>query len=82
MSKKKSSTCFVRFDEALCTGCGSCMRVCPTTAIRIKKKKSIRIVDQCVGCGEAFAKLLGRRRLDAETSDGDAADYLEPVHLS
>lgn len=68
MSKKKSSTCFVRFDEALCTGCGSCMRVCPTTAIRIKKKKSIRIVDQCVGCGECI-RVCPESAVSAATED-------------
>lgn len=54
MSEKQHSACFVRFDEDLCTGCASCLRVCPTKAIRIKKKKSIRIVNRCIGCGECI----------------------------
>jgi iron only hydrogenase large subunit-like protein len=49
-----TSTCFVRFNENLCTGCASCLRVCPTKAIRIKGEKSIRIVDHCIGCGECI----------------------------
>jgi iron only hydrogenase large subunit-like protein len=44
-------TCFVRFDKMRCTGCSSCLRVCPTKAIRIKEAKSIRLVDRCIGCG-------------------------------
>jgi Na+-translocating ferredoxin:NAD+ oxidoreductase RNF subunit RnfB len=47
-------TYFVRFDESLCTGCASCLRVCPTKAIRIRGQKSIRIVDHCIGCGECL----------------------------
>jgi len=50
----EKSTYFVRFDENLCTGCASCLRVCPTKAIRIKGHKSIRIVDHCIGCGECL----------------------------
>ena len=54
MSSEQRDTCFVRFDEGLCTGCASCLRVCPTKAIRIRSKKSIRIVNQCIGCGECI----------------------------
>jgi Na+-translocating ferredoxin:NAD+ oxidoreductase RNF subunit RnfB len=54
MSEKLASTCFVHFDENRCIGCGSCLRVCPTRAIRIKNKKAIRIVDRCIGCGECI----------------------------
>jgi iron only hydrogenase large subunit-like protein len=54
LSPKKTSTCYVRFDQDLCTGYGSCLRVCPTKAIRVKNKKAIRIVDQCIGCGECI----------------------------
>jgi Na+-translocating ferredoxin:NAD+ oxidoreductase RNF subunit RnfB len=54
LNDKQSSTCFVRFDQDLCTGHAACLRVCPTKAIRIKNKKSIRIVDQCIGCGECI----------------------------
>ena len=54
MSQKQTSTCFVRFDQELCTGCSSCLRVCPTKAIRVKDKKAVRIVEQCIGCGECL----------------------------
>ena len=51
MKDQRHDTYFVQFDDDLCTGCGSCLRICPTKAIRVKKSKSIRIVDQCIGCG-------------------------------
>ena len=37
-----------------CTGCASCMRVCPKSAIRIKKKKSVIDQEQCIGCFECM----------------------------
>jgi iron only hydrogenase large subunit-like protein len=30
------------------------MRVCPTKAIRIRDDRSVRLLDQCVGCGECL----------------------------
>jgi iron only hydrogenase large subunit-like protein len=54
LNRLNNSTCFVDFDEDLCTACGSCLKACPTKAIRIRNSKSIRIVEQCIGCGECI----------------------------
>lgn len=35
-----------------CTGCGACMKICPSNAIGIKKKKAILVKERCIGCGE------------------------------
>jgi ferredoxin len=51
MNGTAHATHYVRFHEERCTGCAACLRVCPTQAIRIRREKSIRIVDQCIGCG-------------------------------
>jgi len=37
-----------------CTGCASCMRVCPKDAITIKKKKSVIDRELCIGCFECM----------------------------
>ncbi|NMB79262.1 MAG: DUF362 domain-containing protein [Methanomicrobiales archaeon] len=37
-----------------CTGCASCMRVCPKKAIRIVKKKSHIDQELCIGCFECM----------------------------
>jgi len=37
-----------------CTGCASCMKVCPGKAIAIKKKKSVISLDLCIGCFECM----------------------------
>lgn len=41
--------------EEVCTGCGACMRVCPSGAITGEKKKPHRINDDlCIKCGACF----------------------------
>jgi len=35
-----------------CTGCGACMKICPSNAIGLKKKKGILVKERCIGCGE------------------------------
>lgn len=54
MSEVTRINSYLHFDKALCTGCSECIKVCPTRAIRIKGRRSFRIVDQCVGCGECI----------------------------
>ena len=70
MSKKLTSTCFVRFDEDLCAGRGTCLPVCPTKAIRIKNKKAVRIVEQCIGCGECI-RVCRERAVSAVTENSE-----------
>ena len=44
-----------RIDGEVCDGCMSCMRVCPTEAIRIRGGKAIILDALCVDCGICFA---------------------------
>ena len=37
-----------------CTGCASCMKVCPKDAIAVKKKKSAIDRERCIGCFECM----------------------------
>jgi hypothetical protein len=37
-----------------CTGCASCMKVCPARAIAVKKKKSAIDPERCIGCFECM----------------------------
>ena len=45
---------YIRYDEAACIGGGSCLKVCPTRAIRIKNGKAVRKEALCIGCGECI----------------------------
>jgi iron only hydrogenase large subunit-like protein len=40
-----------RIDEERCKGCLSCMRVCPTRAIRVRNCKASYKPDHCIDCG-------------------------------
>ena len=37
-----------------CTGCASCMKVCPKDAITVRKKKSVIDRERCIGCFECM----------------------------
>ncbi len=42
----------VTLDASKCIGCGSCVKRCPTEAIRVRDGKASIIYDKCVACGE------------------------------
>jgi NAD-dependent dihydropyrimidine dehydrogenase PreA subunit len=78
LSKKLTSTCFVRFEKGLCAGRGTCLPVCPTKAIRIKNKKAVRIVEQCIGCGECI-RVCRERAVSAAT---EGPEMLNDDHIA
>jgi ferredoxin len=39
-------------DDSLCTGCGTCVKYCPTRAVSVANKKSQIDVEKCIGCGQ------------------------------
>ena len=41
----------VLLDESKCTGCTTCLRHCPTEAIRIKDGHAVINSDRCIDCG-------------------------------
>ena len=44
----------VLLDESKCMGCTSCIRHCPTEAIRVKNGKAVINPDRCIDCGECI----------------------------
>jgi len=40
-----------KINVELCTGCGTCVDVCPVEAITIEKDKAVIDADSCVDCG-------------------------------
>jgi Na+-translocating ferredoxin:NAD+ oxidoreductase RNF subunit RnfB len=54
LKKNDSGLRYIRYDKATCTGGSSCLKVCPTLAIRIKNGKAVRNEGLCIGCGECI----------------------------
>ena len=44
----------VSLDAAKCTGCTTCIRHCPTQAIRVRDKVAVINSDRCIDCGECI----------------------------
>lgn len=44
----------VRLDKDLCRGCVSCLKRCPTNAIRVRNGKAYIISERCIDCGECI----------------------------
>ena len=44
----------VLLDESKCTGCTTCLRHCPTEAIRIKGGHAVIDSERCIDCGECI----------------------------
>ena len=44
----------VLLDESKCTGCTTCLKHCPTEAIRIKSGKAVINSVRCIDCGECI----------------------------
>ncbi|MCC8122193.1 MAG: 4Fe-4S dicluster domain-containing protein [Oscillospiraceae bacterium] len=45
----------VYLDEERCRGCTSCIRSCPTEAIRVRNGKAEILSDRCIDCGKCIA---------------------------
>ena len=53
MVEEMQPSSYVHFKKS-CGGQATCVKVCPTKAIRLKSNESIQVVDHCIGCGECI----------------------------
>ena len=44
----------VTLDTAKCKGCTTCIKHCPTEAIRVRHGKAIIVADRCIDCGQCI----------------------------
>jgi iron only hydrogenase large subunit-like protein len=44
----------VRLDPDKCVGCTTCIKKCPTEAIRVRKGRASIIAERCIDCGECI----------------------------
>ena len=63
----------VLLDESKCTGCTTCIRHCPTEAIRIKNGRAVIQSAKCIDCGECIRRCPGnaKRAVCDKLSDMD-----------
>jgi len=59
---QKNNIHTVILDEDKCVGCITCMRRCPTEAIRIVNGKAKIIYDKCINCGECIRSCPNRAK--------------------
>ena len=48
----EKNTRSIKIIDELCDGHMTCMRVCPTQAIRVRQRKAVLLEDRCIDCGE------------------------------
>lgn len=46
----------VRLEESSCKGCTTCIRYCPTKAIRVQNGKARILKERCIDCGECIRR--------------------------
>lgn len=63
----------VRLESELCKGCTSCLKTCPTEAIRVRNGKAKIIKERCIDCGECIRVCPSRAKI-AVTNKLDGID--------
>ena len=63
----------VLLDESKCTGCTTCLRHCPTEAIRIKDGRAVIDSEKCIDCGACirYCPHQAKRAVCSKISDMD-----------
>lgn len=70
--KRNSS---VKLDKEKCKGCVTCMKRCPTEAIRIRDGKAHILYDKCIACGECVRVCKNRAKRPVFDSFDKIFDY-------
>ncbi len=70
MNKYEHSVCL---DAEKCTGCTTCLKHCPTEAIRIKGNRAVINQERCIDCGECI-RVCPHKAKKAVCSKLDAMD--------
>lgn len=71
----------VYHDISKCTGCTTCLRHCPTEAIRIKNGRAIINEDRCIDCGECIRVCHSKAAKTVHTDLGRLNDFKWKIAL-
>ena len=71
----------VVLDSEKCIGCITCMRRCPTEAIRIENGKAKILYDKCINCGECVRSCKGGAKRPVYDSFELVASYKYKIAL-
>lgn len=65
----------VYLDSERCNGCVSCMKRCPTEAIRVRDGKATILYERCVGCGECVKVCPTKAKKENFDKFGEIGSY-------
>ena len=71
----------VTLDKDKCTGCTSCLKRCPTEAIRVRDGKARIIKERCIDCGECIRVCPHHAKIAMTDSLSDIKHYKYSVAL-
>lgn len=71
----------VLLDESKCTGCTTCIRHCPTEAIRIKNGHAVIKSDRCIDCGECIRHCPHNAKCAISDKLSEMADFKWKIAL-
>ncbi|MDD6205017.1 MAG: [Fe-Fe] hydrogenase large subunit C-terminal domain-containing protein [Firmicutes bacterium] len=71
----------VTLDKDKCTGCTSCLKRCPTEAIRVRDGKARIIKERCIDCGECIRVCPHHAKIAMTDSLSDIKRYKYSVAL-
>lgn len=72
----------VYLDADKCNGCVSCMKRCPTEAIRVRNGKATVSYERCVGCGECVKVCPTHAKKESSDKFADINKYKYKVALA
>ena len=71
----------VKLDKDLCKGCVTCIKYCPTEAIRIRDGKAEVNETRCIDCGECIRRCPNHAKLALTETLADLKNYKFNVAL-
>ena len=70
----------IRLLRSQCQGCVTCVKACPTEAIRVRNGKAELIEARCIDCGECLRR-CGYHAIVAETDNWKKLNNLNIISL-